>query len=53
MSARFCVPVPVMVRAGGAKAMLAVTSTAELAGVYPAAVAVMLDAPRLMPVIVG
>ena len=53
VSVRFCVPVPVMVRLSGVKTTLAITCTAELAGVYPPAVALMFAAPKLTPVIVG
>ena len=53
VSVRFCVPVPVMLRLSGVKTTLAITCTAELAGVYPLAVALMFTAPKLTPVIVG
>jgi hypothetical protein len=53
VSVRFCVPVPVMVRLSGLKTTVAITCTAELAGVYPLAVALMFTAPKLTPVTVG
>src|ERR1035437_7289814 len=53
VSVRFCVPAPLMVRLSGLKTTVAITCTAELAGVYPLAVALMFTAPKLTPVIVG
>lgn len=50
---KFCVVNPEIVRLGGVKLTVAVTSTAALAEVYPVAVAVMFADPRLTPVIVG